>query len=113
MPRPSFFGKQKPEVLVFVRALSKEYRTKGIPLSLNHITKKLRAKFKALPPAPPVQEHVVKGKKGKPDRVLNYARADSLKLVVYRLCNSNGIWFGDPELNPSRMKDAPAKKKKA
>lgn len=102
MPRPSFFKEKKPEVLLFVKGLSRDYRQKGDPLSLNLITKKLRQRFKFLPPPPPPPK---KGEKPK---------TDPLKLVVYRLCNSNAIWFGDPERTPSRMKAAtPPKKKKA
>jgi hypothetical protein len=118
MSRPSFFKEKKPEVLLFVKGLSRDYRQKGDPLSLNLITKKLRAKFKFLPPAPPppviVRTEIIKSKNGKPDRKVNIysGKTDPLKLVVYRLCNSNSIWFGDPERTPSRMKAAPPQKKK-
>jgi hypothetical protein len=108
MPRPSFFKEKKPEVLNFVRGLSKDYRQKGDPLSLNLITKKLRQRFKFLPPPPkPWTPEELKA-----DKKRKNPRTDPLKLVVYRLCNSNTIWFGDPEVNPSRMKTATPKKTK-
>jgi len=116
MPRPSFFGKKKPEVLRFVRVLSEDYRVnRGDSLSLQKIATKLRTglkfvkRFEAAAIAAKKEKARLAGEKyvepQNPD--------DALKLVVYRLCNSNGIWFGDPRKMPSRMKTPKSKEKKA
>lgn len=83
MARPSIFGKRKPEILEVIRSLSDERRSRKHRLSLTDITNEIRNRFKGLP-KPPVK---------KPGKV---AEVDSLKHVVYRLCKSNSIWFGDP-----------------
>lgn len=101
MSRPSKFGDKKPEVLRFVRGLSRDHFKNGDKLSLDKIAKRLRAEFKFLPPPPP-----------KPAKKGDKKKTDALKLVVYRLCNKNGIWFGDPERMPSRMETAAPKKAK-
>lgn len=87
MPRPKkavYFGKETSELLRVISNISADRKKAGHILSLSDIARELRKEFKGLPPPP------VKPKNGKKKPV------DPLKHVIYRLCNANKIWFGDP-----------------